>query len=208
MNRLVKCTLALALITLGMLLIVSGIEINTADKIERSRFDHKLALVNDILRNLDYDALINVQLTTEMPINVSAAVTLSSIDTIITNGQQTAVLIELATNSGYNGLIRLIVAIRADGVVLGARVIEHHETPGLGDKIESNRSDWINSFVDKSLNSIPGNSWRVKRDGGEFDQFTGATITPRAVVTAVHLALLFVRNHHQTLFQSKPSNAD
>ncbi len=208
MNRLVKCTLALALITLGMLLIVSGIEINTADKIERSRFEHKLALVNDILRNLDYDALINVQLTTEMPINVSAAVTLSSIDTIITNGQQTAVLIELATNSGYNGLIRLIVAIRADGVVLGARVIEHHETPGLGDKIESNRSDWINSFVDKSLNSIPSNSWRVERDGGEFDQFTGATITPRAVVTAVHLVLLFVRDHHHTLFQSKPSNAD
>ncbi len=208
MNRLVKCTLALALITLGMLLIVSGIEINTADKIERSRFDHKLALVNDILRNLDYDALINVQLTTEMPINVSAAVTLSSIDTIITNGQQTAVLIELATNSGYNGLIRLIVAIRADGVVLGARIIEHHETPGLGDKIESNRSDWINSFVDKSLNSTPNNSWRVKRDGGEFDQFTGATITPRAVVTAVHLALLFVRDHHQTLFQLKSSNAD
>ncbi len=157
---------------------------------------------------MDYDALVNVQLITEMPINVSATVALSSIDAIITNGQRTAVLIELATNSGYNGAIRLLIAVRADGVVLGTRIIEHHETPGLGDKIELHRSDWINSFVDKSLNNIPSNSWRVKRDGGEFDQFTGATITPRAVVTAVHLALLFVRNHHQALFQSKPSNAD
>ncbi len=207
MNGLVKCTLALALIALGMLLIVSGIEINTADKIQQSRLNHKHALVNDILRNMDYDALVYVQLTTEMPINVSPAVTLSSIDAIITNGQRAAVLIELATNSGYNGLIRLVVAIRADGVVLGTRVTEHHETPGLGDKIESNRSDWINSFVDKSLNSVPNNSWLVKRDGGEFDQFTGATITPRAVVTAVHLALLFVRDHHQTLFQKQPSDA-
>lgn len=208
MNGLVKCTIALALITLGMLLIVSGIEINTADKIERSRLNHKHALVNAILRNMDYDALVNMQLTTETPINVSPAVTLSSIDVIITNGQRAAVLIELATNSGYNGLIRLIVAVRADGVVLGARVTEHHETPGLGDKIESNRSSWIDSFVDKSLNNIPGNSWRVKRDGGEFDQFTGATITPRAVVTAVHLVLLFVRDHHQTLFQKQPSDVD
>ncbi len=207
MNGLVKCSVALAVITLGMLLIVSGIEINTADKIERSRLNHKHALVNAILRNMDYDALVYVQLTTEMLINVSPAVSLSSIDAIVANEQRAAVLIELAANSGYNGLIRLIVAIRADGVVLGTRVIEHHETPGLGDKIELHRSDWINSFVDKSLNNVPSNSWRVKRDGGGFDQFTGATITPRAVVTAVHLALLFVRNHHQTLFQSKPSDA-
>ncbi len=191
-----------------MLLIVSGIEINTADKIESSRLNHKHALVNAILRNMDYDALVNVQLTTEMPIHVSAVVALSSIDAIITNGQRTAVLIELATNSGYNGLIRLLIAVRADGVVLGIRVIEHHETPGLGDKIELHRSNWINSFVDKSLNNVPSNSWRVKRDGGEFDQLTGATITPRAVVTAVHLALIFVRDHHQTLFQKQPSDAD
>jgi electron transport complex protein RnfG len=186
-----------------MLLIVSGIEINTADEIERSQLHHKHTLVNDLLRNMDYDHLVNLQLNSEAPINISSAVTLSSIDAIITNGKQSAVLIELTTNNGYNGIIRLLVAVRADSVVLGSRVLKHHETPGLGDKIESNRSDWIDSFVNKSLNNVQSNGWQVKRDGGEFDQFTGATITPRAVVTAVHLALLYVRDHHDRLFQLK-----
>ena len=136
-----------------------------------------------------------------MPINLTSAVTLSSIDTIMVSGQSSAVLMEVATNSGYNGIIRLLVAVRADGVVLGSRVIEHHETPGLGDKIEAHRSDWIDSFMGKSLNNISSNGWRVIRDDGEFDQFTGATITPRAVVTAVHQALLFVRDHHDKLFR-------
>ncbi len=202
-NSSVKCSVTLALVTLGMLLIVSGIEINTADEIERSQLHHKHTLVNDLLRNMDYDHLVNLQLNSEAPINISSAVTLSSIDAIITNGKQSAVLIELTTNNGYNGIIRLLVAVRADSVVLGSRVLKHHETPGLGDKIESNRSDWIDSFVNKSLNNVQSNGWQVKRDGGEFDQFTGATITPRAVVTAVHLALLYVRDHHDRLFQLK-----
>jgi electron transport complex protein RnfG len=200
-NSFVKCSVALALITFGMLLLVSGIEINTADKIERSLLNHKQSIVNDILRNMDYDCLVNVKLATEMPVDLTSSVTVSSIDAIMANGLPSAVLIEVVTNSGYNGIIRLLVAVRADGVVLGSRVIEHHETPGLGDKIEAHRSDWIDSFIDKSLNNVSSNGWRVKRDDGEFDQFTGATITPRAVVTAVHQTLLFVRNHNEMLFR-------
>jgi electron transport complex protein RnfG len=184
-----------------MLLLVSVVLINTAEKLERSLLNHKQSVVNDILRNMDYDSLVNVKLAFEMPINLTSSVTVSSIDAIMANGLPSAVLIEVATNSGYNGIIRLLVAVRADGVVLGSHVIEHHETPGLGDKIESHRSDWINSFIDKSLNNIPRNGWRVKRDDGEFDQLTGATITPRAVVTAVHQTLLFVRDHHEKLFR-------
>jgi electron transport complex protein RnfG len=191
-----------------MLLIVRGIEINTADEIKRSLNNHKRTLVSDILRNMDYDALLNVQLTPQLPINVSKTVVLSSIDAILIDRQTTAVLIELVTNRGYNGTIRLLVAVSANGVVLGARVIEHHETPGLGDKIQLNRSAWINSFIDKSLRELPSNGWRVRRDGGEFDQFTGATITPRAVVETIHQALLFVRDHHQALFEVSTSHTE
>ena len=200
-NGLVKCSIALALITLGMLLIVRGIETNTADEIKRSLNNHKRTVVSDILRNMNYDALQSVQLASKLPINLSKTVVLSSIDAIISKRQATAVLIELTTNSGYNGTIRLLVAVSADGIVLGARVIEHHETPGLGDKIQSNRSGWMDSFVDKSLSKLPRHGWRVRRDGGEFDQFTGATITPRAVVETIHQALLFVRDHHRALFE-------
>lgn len=95
---------------------------------------------------------------------------------------------------GYNGNIRLLVAVRLDGTLAGVRVLAHRETPGLGDSIETERSDWIRGFAGKSLGDPKAEQWQVKRDGGAFDQFTGATITPRAVVGAVKRALEVCRD--------------
>jgi electron transport complex protein RnfG len=89
------------------------------------------------------------------------------------------------TGQGYGGEIRLILALGREGRILGARVLSHAETPGLGDKIEAARSDWILAFTGRSLGNPPPERWAVKKDGGDFDQFTGATITPRAVVKSV-----------------------
>jgi len=86
---------------------------------------------------------------------------------------------------GYSGSIKLLVAIKKNGELMGVRAVSHHETPGLGDAIDTNKSDWVFSFDGRSLSNLDSKYWRVKRDGGEFDQFTGATITPRAVVKAV-----------------------
>ena len=105
---------------------------------------------------------------------------------------------------GYNGSIRLLVAIRLNGKLAGVRVIQHRETPGLGDGIEAERSDWILGFNGKSLLDPARKHWKVRRDGGTFDQFTGATITPRAVVKAVKKALLYYRSMAHTLFD-KPN---
>ena len=117
-------------------------------------------------------------------------------------GQAVAVLMIVTAPNGYNGDIRLIVGIDADGTVLGVRVVAHRETPGLGDPIETGKSDWILGFAGKSLHNPENSGWAVKRDGGEFDQFTGATITPRAVVEAVHKALLYFAAHRQSLFSA------
>jgi len=114
-----------------------------------------------------------------------------------------AVLAPLAPD-GYNGNIRLLVAINLDGTLAGVRVVQHRETPGLGDGIEADRSDWILGFNGKSLSDPEEKGWRVKRDGGRFDQFTGATITPRAVVKAAHKALLYFKLHRQNLFEKSP----
>ena len=100
---------------------------------------------------------------------------------------------------GYSGPIKLLVAVREDGSLGGVRVVSHKETPGLGDKVEENRSDWIFSFNGKSLTNPDLSGWKVKKDGGEFDQFTGATITPRAVVKAVHKALLYFEHERKHL---------
>ena len=113
-----------------------------------------------------------------------------------------AVVFSSIAPNGYNGPIHLLVGIRADGVLAGVRVVKHRETPGLGDVVSSTHSDWILGFDGKSLSNPEQKGWKVKRDGGIFDQFTGATITPRAVVKAVHNALLYFDQNQATLFDT------
>jgi electron transport complex protein RnfG len=115
-------------------------------------------------------------------------------------GDPVAAVLTARVPSGYSGPIKLLVAVRYDGTLGGVRVISHKETPGLGDKVEENRSDWIHSFTGKSLGNPPLEKWKVKRDGGVFDQFTGATITPRSVVNAVRKTLLYVKEHRDALY--------
>lgn len=107
--------------------------------------------------------------------------------------QPVAVVMEATAPDGYSGAIQLLVAADFNGKVLGTRVTAHHETPGLGDKIELRLSDWITHFAGKTIQNASDSSWAVKKDGGQFDQFTGATITPRAVVNAVKRAGLFAK---------------
>lgn len=104
-----------------------------------------------------------------------------------------AAVMEATAPDGYSGAIHLLVAADFKGTVLGTRVTEHHETPGLGDKIELRISDWITLFAGKVIHGQNDSGWAVKKDGGDFDQFTGATITPRAVVNAVKRAGLYAQ---------------
>ncbi len=114
-------------------------------------------------------------------------------------GQPVAALLVAVAPDGYVGTIRLLVAIDPQGRLLGVRVLDHRETPGLGDAIESRRSDWIESFRGRSLVDPAADGWKVRKDGGEFDQFTGATVTPRAVVRAVHSALVYCERHREEI---------
>lgn len=117
-------------------------------------------------------------------------------------GKPVAAVLTPAAPDGYNGTIKLLVGIYYDGTVAGVRILAHNETPGLGDEIETDKSDWITSFTGKSLSDPGPGGWAVRKDGGRFDQFTGATITPRAVVKAVHHALLYFRAHRRQIFSA------
>jgi Na+-translocating ferredoxin:NAD+ oxidoreductase subunit G len=111
-----------------------------------------------------------------------------------------AVIIPAVAPDGYSGDIRIMVGVNADGTIAGVRVIDHHETPGLGDRIELKKNSWILEFNEKSLATPTKAQWKVKKDGGDFDQFAGATITPRAVVNQIRRVLEFVDSHHDELF--------
>lgn len=118
-------------------------------------------------------------------------------------GQQpVAVILAPVARNGYSGPIELLVAIAPDGKLLGVRVTAHRETPGLGDGIETRKSAWIDSFTGHRLGSPPQPRWKVRKDGGDFDQFTGATVTPRAIVGAVANALAYFELHRDKLLAS------
>ncbi|WP_281648501.1 electron transport complex subunit RsxG [Parendozoicomonas sp. Alg238-R29] len=117
------------------------------------------------------------------------------------NSQPAAVILPVVAPDGYNGRIQLLVSVNYQGELTGVRVVSHKETPGLGDSIERRVSDWILSFAGKSLLYPEADGWAVEKDGGDFDQFTGATITPRAVVGAVYRALEYFSQNREELFQ-------
>jgi len=117
-------------------------------------------------------------------------------------GKVTGVAYEIH-GSGYAGEIRLMLGIAADGTVLGVRALAHKETPGLGDKIEVKKGDWILRFDGLALGNPPAERWKVKKDGGQFDQFAGATITPRGVVGAIHGGLDFFAANKALLVEAK-----
>lgn len=122
-------------------------------------------------------------------------------------GQPVVAVYEAVAPDGYSGRIRLLVAVRADNRLGGVRVLDHRETPGLGDRIDERRSDWILQFNGLSLLNPIEDRWKVRKDGGDFDQFTGATITPRAVVGAVKGVLLYHRDQGAALFKA-PTGVD
>jgi electron transport complex protein RnfG len=172
---------------------------STYDVIKRNEQLFTLRKLNTILPATRYDNdLLDDQ------IELSANPLLSGKPSIayraFKHGKPVAVVLSPIAPNGYNGPINMLVGINHDATIAGVRIIRHRETPGLGDAIEAERSDWVQIFNGTSLQNPTEKKWKVKRDGGHFDQFTGATITPRAVVKAVRSALVYFNQNRDKLF--------
>lgn len=176
------------------------------------RYNEKLTLLRKLNTIVPADAYDNDLLLDTLTIKPQALLGTDE-DTLVyrarNKGENVAVVFSSIAPNGYNGPINLLVGVYADGRLAGVRVVKHRETPGLGDAVSVTHSDWILGFDNKSLTDPVAQQWKVKRDGGIFDQFTGATITPRAVVEAVHNALIYFDNNQVQLFGKEPqaSNA-
>ncbi|KFA96595.1 MULTISPECIES: electron transport complex subunit RsxG [Vibrio] len=121
------------------------------------------------------------------------------------NNEPKAMAIEAIAPDGYNGAIKIIVGMDIEGTILGTRVLAHQETPGLGDKIDLRITDWVLGFTGKQVTEANQSQWAVRKDGGQFDSFTGATITPRAVVKAVKNTVNYVNTHRDKIL-NQPLN--
>lgn len=119
---------------------------------------------------------------------------------VYSGGEPVAALFAVTARDGYSGPIRLLVGIGYDGRVTGVRILQHRETPGLGDRIESSRSDWVLQFDGRSLADPAIAGWAIRSDGGAFDQLTGASVTPRAVVKAIRDTLIYFGANRDAIF--------
>jgi electron transport complex protein RnfG len=175
----------------------------THERIAQSVENEKLKLISQILPKRMYD---NDMIKDKIKVEPDALLGNDEITTAYRarlNGKPSVVVLEAVAPDGYSGKIYLIVAIRENGELSGVRVVSHKETPGLGDYIDIAKSAWIKGFDGKSTAQYNEADWQVKKDGGKFDYMAGATITPRAVVKAVHKALLYFALHKDALFAQK-----
>lgn len=121
---------------------------------------------------------------------------------IYAEGEPVAALFVVTAKDGFSGPIRILLGVDLQGVVTGIRILKHRETPGLGDKIDSRRSDWVHQFPGHSITDPEVTKWAIKRDGGQFDQLTGASVTPRAVVKAMRDTLIYFEANRDQIFEA------
>lgn len=188
-------------ICIVLLLAVKGL---TAPKIAEAEKQNLLNGFNQVLPAELYD---NDPLQDQLHIKDEALLTKLGTKNWVTvyrarkNGQPAGAILQTIAPNGYTGNIYILIGVLPNGEISGVRVLKHAETPGLGDKIELDKDNWILSFNGRHLTPSNDKSWAVKKDGGDFDQFTGATITPRAVVGAVKKAMQVVNSMGERLYE-------
>lgn len=189
----------LGLIAIGVAVALAGTQFLTRDEIAAQRRAAEARAYNEILPPGRYD---NALLDDFRLVDDRELLGLQQPRKLLVarlGGKAQAVIVPATAPDGYGGAIDLIVGINADGSIAGARVVAHKETPGLGDNVEIRKSRWIEGFTGRSLGDPAPERWAVKKDGGAFDQFTGATITPRAVTAAIRRALQYFEANRATL---------
>lgn len=175
----------------------------TKAPIEKSEAEARLALFSQIVpANMHDNDLLKDAIT------IAPNILLGNTQPTIANRARidnapSAIILEAIAHDGYAGDIKLLIAIKYDGSIAGVRVLTHKETPGLGDYIDILKGNWIKLFDGESLSKLSDKDWNVKKDGGQFDYMAGATITPRAVVKAVHKALKYFEANKELLFSDK-----
>ncbi len=194
--------IAFALVFTALLVYIFQI---TKVPIEKSEAAARLALFRQIVPASMHDNDILKDTLTIAPNDLLGNTQPSVANRARINNAPAAVILEAIAHDGYSGDIKLLIAIKYDGEISGVRVLTHKETPGLGDYIDIAKGDWIKLFDAESLTKtsdgkLAEDKWKVKKDGGQFDYMAGATITPRAVVKAVHKALKYFEANKDALF--------
>lgn len=194
-----KNSLVLALFALATTAAIAATYLGTRDIIiEQERKARAKALLEIVPLSRHNNSILD----DVVPISETGLLKLEepgNVHVALQNGKHVAYIIPSLAPDGYSGAIKVITGVNVDGTVAGVRILAHNETPGLGDKVDLKKSDWVLGFNGKSLQNPKPEQWKVKKDRGVFDQFTGATITPRAVTQAVYNSLEYYQANKKAL---------
>lgn len=208
MSSVVKGGVTLALIAALCTALVALTYLGTAERIEANEQAWLERSLQPVLSGVVYDSGLTESMITIPPPHDLPGSEAAVIYRIYARGAPAAALFVVSARDGYAGPIRMLVGVDADGVVTGVHVLEHRETPGLGDGVESGKSDWAKQFGGRSLTDPAVGGWAIRQDGGQFDQLTGASVTPRAIVKATRETLLYFEAHRDTIFSADEEKAE
>ncbi len=191
------------LLTLGLIGLVAaatlaGVDLVTRERIMLQEQRRALEILHQVVPEDSYDNELVEDRFSAWIADLAAPATIYRARR---DGEAVAVLADVTTPDGYSGAIRMIIGLRPDGELISVRVISHRETPGLGDRIEIDRADWIRQFDGRSLDDPPSERWKPDRRGGEFDTLTSATISSAAVIGAVHKVLIWYAANRDQVFE-------
>ena len=193
-------SLPLIITTIVCIMVVTGVYHLTHEEISANKQKAALKIINEVMpvahdNNVFAD---RIEVTVPAFINQSNSV---SVYRARRNNQAVAASLMPVIARGYNGDIQIVIGISYDGRLTGVRVIRHQETEGLGDNIHQNKSDWLKAFNGHSLETTAEKQWAVKKDGGDFDQLSGATITPRSVINTVYKTLEYYSKNREQFYK-------
>lgn len=203
-----RTAVILFVFTIGFTAVLAAVYLITKPSIEASNALEKMRSISEVLPRDAYD---NDMLADTLQLAPTPELGLDDASTVYRArraGEPAALVLETVAPDGYSGKIRMLVGVYADGRLSGVRVTQHKETPGLGDYIDPKKDKnkehpWILQFDGQSLAALGPQDWKVKKDGGRFDSVAGATVSPRAVVKAVHKTLEYVAAHRDMLYAEK-----
>lgn len=201
-STVVKSGITLAVIAALCTSLVAATYHLTADRIAENDKAFLEQSLNPALADLFYDSGVSESLLVLPPPHELPGSDPALIYRVYANDEPVAALFVVTARDGFSGPIRILLGVDITGVVTGIRILQHRETPGLGDKIVASRSDWVHQFAGRSIIDPEPGKWAIRRDGGEFDQLTGASVTPRAVIKAMRDTLIYFAAHKAEIFDT------
>jgi len=203
-----KSGVTLAVIAAFCTALVAGTWQLTAERIENNKKEWLERSLTPALAGLFFDSPVTESMISIAPPHDLPGTETAIIYRVYAGTEPVAALFVVSARDGYAGPIRLLVGISMDGTITGIRVLEHRETPGLGDRVETTKSDWVLQFDGHSLQDPEPGEWAIKGDGGQFDQLTGASVTPRAIIKAIKHTLTYFESNRDAVFSVHADNPE